>query len=102
MREYGPSYKLVVGDKHQNHKVPSIPISDGSTDGHAKVETQMIDLNMKPNRLHGQASNNQVRLISLINNLYLFQFNLQYQCKGLFKSIHFHGFSEVIKLKQVS
>ncbi|XP_027077612.2 B-box zinc finger protein 19-like isoform X2 [Coffea arabica] len=32
---------------------------DGSTDGHAKVETQMIDLNMKPNRLHGQASNNQ-------------------------------------------
>nr|XP_027073811.1 B-box zinc finger protein 18-like isoform X1 [Coffea arabica]XP_027073812.1 B-box zinc finger protein 18-like isoform X1 [Coffea arabica]XP_027073813.1 B-box zinc finger protein 18-like isoform X1 [Coffea arabica]XP_027073814.1 B-box zinc finger protein 18-like isoform X1 [Coffea arabica]XP_027077607.1 B-box zinc finger protein 18-like isoform X1 [Coffea arabica]XP_027077608.1 B-box zinc finger protein 18-like isoform X1 [Coffea arabica]XP_027077609.1 B-box zinc finger protein 18-like isof len=59
MREYGPSYKLVVGDKHQNHKVPSIPISDGSTDGHAQVETQMIDLNMKPNRLHGQASKNQ-------------------------------------------
>ncbi|KAL3525311.1 hypothetical protein ACH5RR_013683 [Cinchona calisaya] len=58
-KEYGQSYKPMVGDNQLNHKVPCIPISDCSADGHTKMETQMIDLNMKPHRLHGQASNNQ-------------------------------------------
>ncbi|XP_027179449.1 B-box zinc finger protein 19-like isoform X2 [Coffea eugenioides] len=49
------------GDKPARLEEPATQTldQDGSTDGHAQVETQMIDLNMKPNRLHGQASNNQ-------------------------------------------
>nr|XP_027073815.1 B-box zinc finger protein 19-like isoform X2 [Coffea arabica]XP_027077612.1 B-box zinc finger protein 19-like isoform X2 [Coffea arabica] len=49
------------GDKPARLEEPATQTldQDGSTDGHAQVETQMIDLNMKPNRLHGQASKNQ-------------------------------------------
>jgi hypothetical protein len=47
------------GDNQQNQKVPSIPASVGIADGHVKKDAKMIDLNMKPHRLHGQASNYQ-------------------------------------------
>ncbi|CAI9110897.1 OLC1v1010994C3 [Oldenlandia corymbosa var. corymbosa] len=59
-RENSQSHKPVTGDNKQNHKVPSIPLSDGSSDGQAKMENEMIDLNMQPSRLDGQASNFQV------------------------------------------
>lgn len=52
--------KLTAGENHQhNHKASPVRIMDGNADGHVKMDTKMIDLNMKPHRLHDQASNNQ-------------------------------------------
>lgn len=49
------------GESQDNHNVPSVPALDANADGDAKSDDKMIDLNMKPHRIHGQASNNQVR-----------------------------------------
>ncbi|KAA8531954.1 hypothetical protein F0562_006904 [Nyssa sinensis] len=51
--------KLPNGENQQNHRISPVPISDAEGDGDAKMDNEMIDLNMKPNRSHGQASNNQ-------------------------------------------
>ncbi|XP_052195060.1 B-box zinc finger protein 18-like isoform X2 [Diospyros lotus] len=51
--------RLTMGENPQKRRVSSVPKSDSSADGHAKLETNMIDLNMKPHRVHEQASNNQ-------------------------------------------
>ncbi|XP_021274064.1 B-box zinc finger protein 18-like isoform X2 [Herrania umbratica] len=51
--------KPTVGESQQNHKVSSVQVVDANADGHVKMDTKMIDLNMKPHRIHGQASNNQ-------------------------------------------
>ncbi|GKU99271.1 hypothetical protein SLEP1_g12139 [Rubroshorea leprosula] len=47
--------KLTAGEHQQNHKVSPVRTIDANADGHAK----MIDLNMRPHRMHGQGSNNQ-------------------------------------------
>nr|GMD53366.1 B-box zinc finger protein 18-like isoform X1 [Ipomoea batatas] len=47
------------GYNQQNHAAAAVPVSDNTKDGHAKRENKMIDLNMKPTRIHGQTSNNQ-------------------------------------------
>lgn len=59
-RESGVSQKPMDGDNQQNHTVPFVPKSDANADDdHNKMDTEMIDLNMKPHRFHAQASNNQ-------------------------------------------
>ncbi|KAL6965632.1 hypothetical protein U1Q18_036688 [Sarracenia purpurea var. burkii] len=35
------------------------PVLDTNTDGGGKMDNKMFDLNAKPQRVHGQASNNQ-------------------------------------------
>lgn len=46
------------GQNQQNHVTPS----EAKSDGHARMENKMIDLNMKPTavRVHEQAPNDQV------------------------------------------
>ncbi|MBA0717270.1 hypothetical protein Golax_005104 [Gossypium laxum] len=55
--------KTPVGEKQQNHKVSPVHGADAAAAaaavGHLETDTKMIDLNMKPHRIHGQASNNQ-------------------------------------------
>lgn len=63
--EFSMSQKPTDGESQQNHTVPCVPKSnanaDDDDDGHAnKMDTELIDLNMKPHRFHTQASNNQV------------------------------------------
>lgn len=53
-----PLPKLKMGEKQQNHFMPFVPTSESDADGQTKMENQMFDLNMKPNRIHEQASNN--------------------------------------------
>ncbi|KAM7250308.1 hypothetical protein ACFE04_022191 [Oxalis oulophora] len=60
MRGHNHLPKLAIGDNQQNHMASPGRLLDTNSDGHAKMETEMFDLNMKPNRIHGQASNNQV------------------------------------------
>ncbi|KAL4379344.1 hypothetical protein GQ457_02G013880 [Hibiscus cannabinus] len=45
-----------IGENQQNHKVSP---AQGMGAKDLKTNTKMIDLNMKPHRMHGQASNNQ-------------------------------------------
>ncbi|GLT82678.1 hypothetical protein SLE2022_010360 [Rubroshorea leprosula] len=59
IRGQNQSAKLMAGENQQNHRVSPVRAVDANADGHAKMETKMIDLNMKPHRVHGQASNNQ-------------------------------------------
>ncbi|KAK7360157.1 hypothetical protein VNO77_02136 [Canavalia gladiata] len=47
-------------EKQQNHMMPLLLMPEPDADGHAMMETKMIDLNMKPQRMHEQNSNNQV------------------------------------------
>ncbi|KAG8474581.1 hypothetical protein CXB51_031327 [Gossypium anomalum] len=53
--------KTPVGEKQQNHKVSPVHGADAAAAavGHLETDSKMIDLNMKPHRIHGQASNNQ-------------------------------------------
>ena len=52
-------------EKQQNHRASPSPVrvsEPNNTDGHAKRDTKLIDLNIKPHKLHEQSSNNQVTL----------------------------------------
>lgn len=55
---------MTIGENHQNHRASPIHLSDASDDGHVKMDNKLIDLNMKPNRMHGQASNKEVSMFS--------------------------------------
>ncbi|KAJ7944196.1 Zinc finger, B-box [Quillaja saponaria] len=59
-REQFQPHKLTMGENQENHRVLPVPSPEANAaDGHTKMNTKMIDLNMKPHRLHEQASNNQ-------------------------------------------
>ncbi|KAE8715669.1 B-box zinc finger protein 19 [Hibiscus syriacus] len=49
--------KPTIGENQQNHKVSPAQVMGAKN---LETDTKMIDLNMKPHRMHGQASNNQV------------------------------------------
>ncbi|XP_039062961.1 B-box zinc finger protein 19-like isoform X2 [Hibiscus syriacus] len=49
--------KPTVGENQQNHKVSPAQVMGAKN---LKHDTKMIDLNMKPHRMHGQASNNRI------------------------------------------
>ncbi|XP_022982911.1 B-box zinc finger protein 18-like [Cucurbita maxima] len=51
-------HKVAVEDNQRNHHRLS-PVREANDDGHAETDTKMIDLNMKPQRVCGQAANNQ-------------------------------------------
>ncbi|KAF7809680.1 B-box zinc finger protein 18-like isoform X1 [Senna tora] len=55
--------KVKMGEKQQNHRMAMVATpEEPEADGHAQMETNMIDLNIKPQRIHEQTANNQVRL----------------------------------------
>lgn len=64
-------HKVTVEDNQQNHHRLS-PVREANDDGHAETDTKMIDLNMKPQRVHGQAANNQVLMLFLISSSMVF------------------------------
>ncbi|XP_028780661.1 B-box zinc finger protein 18 isoform X1 [Neltuma alba] len=61
-RGQNPLPKVKVGERKQNHRLAVVAAPEHDADSHAMMGTNMIDLNMKPQRIHEQASNNQVRL----------------------------------------
>ncbi|EXC35391.1 putative salt tolerance-like protein [Morus notabilis] len=55
--------KMVAEENQQNHAVSPVWILEANNaDGHSKRDTKLIDLNMKPHKLHEQSPNDQVRL----------------------------------------
>ncbi|KAJ8647923.1 hypothetical protein MRB53_000946 [Persea americana] len=65
-REQNQLPKLTAKDKLQNHKVS--PTADANMDDHDKMDSTMIDLNARPQRIHGQASNAQGLDVVCSNN----------------------------------
>nr|TKS00238.1 hypothetical protein D5086_0000184510 [Populus alba] len=51
--------KATAGENRQNRQVSPVLMSVTNSDGHEKVDKKMIDLNMKPHRIHEHASNSQ-------------------------------------------
>jgi len=47
-------------ENQQNHRVPAVPVLDSNNDDGGKMDNKMIDLNANPQRMPGQAPNNQV------------------------------------------
>ncbi|KAJ6413209.1 hypothetical protein OIU84_006080 [Salix udensis] len=56
--------KAPAGENRQNRQVSPVLKSVTNSDGHDRVGKKMIDLNMKPHRIHEHASNNQVIVFS--------------------------------------
>lgn len=54
------SAKPTSVENQKNHRISPDPISNTSGHEHAKRGTNMFDLNMKPHKIHGEASNYQV------------------------------------------
>ncbi|KAK3029054.1 hypothetical protein RJ639_040106 [Escallonia herrerae] len=57
----GPThpFKLSTRENHQNHRVSPVPMLENDTDGDGKMDSKLIDLNARPQRILGQTSNNQ-------------------------------------------
>ncbi|XP_048444870.1 probable serine protease EDA2 isoform X4 [Pyrus x bretschneideri] len=51
--------RMTIGENLQNRRVSPIRASDANADAHVKMDKKLIDLNMKPHRMHGQASNKE-------------------------------------------
>jgi len=49
---------LTRTENQQNHRIPPLQDNNKSVGG-GRMDTKLIDLNAKPQRIHGQASNNQ-------------------------------------------
>ncbi|KAL0422822.1 UNVERIFIED_CONTAM: B-box zinc finger protein 19 [Sesamum latifolium] len=55
-------------ENQQNHRDSPQPILGNNIDSHEKMENQLIDLNSRPQRMHGQTPGNQDRLDALAYN----------------------------------
>lgn len=51
---------MVMREKTPNHKSSSVPASNVNNEPNGKADSEMIDLNSRPTRTHGQPSNSQV------------------------------------------
>ncbi|GMP37734.1 hypothetical protein CsSME_00009298 [Camellia sinensis var. sinensis] len=58
-REQNQPPRPTMGENQQHHRVSSVPVPDTNIDDSGMMDNKMIDLNAKPQRIHGQASNNQ-------------------------------------------
>ncbi|XP_043713755.1 B-box zinc finger protein 19-like [Telopea speciosissima] len=66
-RELNQPPKLTMRENLQNHRV-STPVLNVDTDNHGKMDTKMFDLNARPNRVHGQASNSQAHGVDVLSD----------------------------------
>ncbi|XP_058089228.1 B-box zinc finger protein 19-like [Magnolia sinica] len=60
--------KLTTNEKLQNHRVSPVPVLDANTEDPGKIASTMIDLNSRPNRIHGQPSNTQVQGMNALSD----------------------------------
>ncbi|XP_015892301.1 B-box zinc finger protein 19 isoform X2 [Ziziphus jujuba] len=51
--------KFTARENQQNHSVSPVPVLDNNINSDGKMENKLIDLNARPQRIHGQASTNQ-------------------------------------------
>ena len=65
--------KLMTKERMQNHKVSvaAVPLLGANSEDHGKIDAKMIDLNARPYRTLGQASNSRVCLLCVSFFLFL-------------------------------
>ncbi|KAK7262931.1 hypothetical protein RJT34_30512 [Clitoria ternatea] len=80
--------KMRTGEKQQNHRMSLVLTPEPDADGPVIMENNMIDLNMKPQKIYEQTSNNQVAiLLSSQHNPVLANEVLEHQGISIFMSI---------------
>ncbi|KAF3435790.1 hypothetical protein FNV43_RR22882 [Rhamnella rubrinervis] len=52
-------HKLNTRENQQNHRISPVPVLDNNIDSDGKMDNKLIDLNARPQRIHGQTSTNQ-------------------------------------------
>lgn len=50
---------MTLRETQPNHMASSVPMLENNTHGDGKMDNKLIDLNARPQRVHGQTSNNQ-------------------------------------------
>ncbi|KAF6160553.1 hypothetical protein GIB67_019493 [Kingdonia uniflora] len=58
-KEQNHSRKVPTRENLQNQRVSSVLMLAANNGANGKMDTKLIDLNTRPNRMHGQTSNNQ-------------------------------------------
>lgn len=56
---------MVMTEKMTNRKLSADPALDATNNHDGKMDSNMIDLNTRPVRIHEQASNTQVSIVCL-------------------------------------
>ncbi|KAL9391389.1 hypothetical protein Peur_015309 [Populus x canadensis] len=51
--------KLTARENQQNHRASPVPMVENSTDSDGKMDNKLIDLNARPQRVHGKNPTNQ-------------------------------------------
>lgn len=59
--------KLATNENQQNHSTFPVPMLENDNHVGDKVESKLIDLNARPQRLHGQASSNQEQGMEMLS-----------------------------------
>lgn len=71
-RDQNQPSKLTARENQQNYRASPVPMVENNTDSDGKMDNKLIDLNSRPQRIHGQNSTNQVLTFSNTNHaLYL-------------------------------
>ncbi|XP_015570680.1 B-box zinc finger protein 19 isoform X4 [Ricinus communis] len=52
-------HKLTMGENKQNHRTSPVPMMENNSNIDGKIDNKLIDLNARPQRIHGQNSTNQ-------------------------------------------
>ncbi|XP_048437031.1 B-box zinc finger protein 18 isoform X3 [Pyrus x bretschneideri] len=60
---------LKTGENQHNHNVSPTAVLDNNIDGDYKMDNTPIDLNTRPQRIHGQASTNQEQGVGVLNGV---------------------------------
>lgn len=59
-REPAQPFKLPMMENHQPNRDTAKAALENNVNSSVKMENELIDLNSRPQRMHGQSSNNQV------------------------------------------
>lgn len=70
-REHNQVPSTIIRESMMNHKMSTDPGLDGSSNDHARNDSKMIDLNMRPARAHGQTSNTQVGILNSLTYFFI-------------------------------
>jgi hypothetical protein len=55
-------------ENQQNHRISPVPVLDNNIDSDGKMDNKLIDLNARPQRIHGQSSTNQEQGMDVLND----------------------------------
>ncbi|KAJ6402885.1 hypothetical protein OIU84_014899 [Salix udensis] len=58
-RDQNQPSKLTARENQQNYRASPVPMVENNTDSDGKMDNKLIDLNSRPQRIHGQNSTNQ-------------------------------------------